>query len=132
MVSMSAAGSTRLSTWTTFSSSKQRTTWAIASHSRMLRQERVALALALARAAHQAGDVDEVDRGGHRALGLDDLAQRVEARVGHRHDADVGLDGAERVVRGLGLLGGQRVEERGLADVGQTDDADRESHSGVR
>ncbi len=36
IVSMSAAGSMEFDTWVTFSSSKQRTTWAMASHSRIL------------------------------------------------------------------------------------------------
>ena len=53
---------------------------------------------------------------------------RVEPRVGHRHDADVGIDRAERIVRGLGLAGGERVEDRALAHVGQADDTDGECH----
>ena len=93
-----------------------------------VREEGVALAFALARAADQTRDVDEVHRRGHGLDRLDDLHERIEARVRHGHDAHVRLDRAERVVRGLGLLGRERVEERRLADVGQTDDADRQCH----
>ena len=48
----------------------------------------------------------------------------VEPRVDDRHDADVRLDRAERIVRALRAGRGQRVEDRRLADVRQTDDAD--------
>ena len=59
---------------------------------------------------------------------LRDRGERCEPRVGHLDDADVRLDRAERIVlrRDAGL--GQRVEERGLADVGQADDAALEAH----
>ena len=57
------------------------------------------------------------------------LGQLVEPRVGHADVADVGLDGAERIVGGLGRRGlRQRVEEGRLADVGQADDAAFEAH----
>ena len=92
-------------------------------------QELVAQALALGRAAHQAGDVDEVDPRRDDLLGRDDRGQHVQARLRHRHVADVGLDGAERIVGGLGRGGlGQRVEQGRLADVGQADDGDFQGH----
>ena len=59
-------------------------------------------------------------------LGLDDLGELVEARVGNLDHADVRLDGAERVVRGFGLGGGQGIEQRRLADVRKTDDSEFE------
>ena len=65
---------------------------------------------------------------GRMRSGLHDLVERLEARVGHDDDADVRLDGAERVVRRLGLGRRERVEERALADVRQANDADRETH----
>ena len=64
-------------------------------------EELVAEALALARALHEARDVDELDGRGHDPLRVDDLGEPVEPSVGHRHDADVGLDGGERVVGGV-------------------------------
>src|SRR5690606_32622913 len=77
---------------------------------------------------HQTGDVDEFHGGGDHALGLDDLRQGVQARVGHRYDAAVRLDSAEgEVLRGDAGFG-QGVEQGGLADVGQADDAAVESH----
>ncbi len=53
-----------------------------------------------------------------------DLGQRVQALVGYRHDADVGLDGGERVVGGQAALVGHRREQRGLAHIGQPHDTD--------
>ena len=50
-----------------------------------------------------------------------------EPRIRHRHDADVGIDGAERIVRRFRFPGaGDGVEQGGLADVGQTDDSGSE------
>ena len=89
-------------------------------------EELVAQALAGRGAAHDAGDVDEGDGRGDDLLGVEHLGEHVEARVGHRDDADVGLDRGEGVVRGQHVVLRQRVEEGGLADVGQADDADRQ------
>src|SRR5690606_34931443 len=47
-------------------------------------------------------------------------------------DADIGLDGAERVVLGRDARLGQGVEGGGLADIGQADDAALETHGGFR
>jgi hypothetical protein len=62
------------------------------------------------------------------------VAARVRSpRVGHRHDAHVGLDGAERVVLRLRrLLLRQRVEESGLAHIGQAHDTRLELHGHCR
>src|SRR5690606_28966148 len=91
-------------------------------------QELVAQTFTLGGTGDQAGDVDEFHSGRQHTLGLDDLRQGVEARVGHRHDAAVRLDGAEgEVLCGDAGLG-QGVEQGGLADVGQADDAAIESH----
>ena len=56
-------------------------------------------------------------------------AQRIEPLVGHADIADIGLDRAERIICRL-RRGGlrQRVEEGGLADVGQAHDAAAETH----
>jgi hypothetical protein len=91
-------------------------------------QELVAEPLALGRAGDQPGDVDELHRGGDDLGGLADGGDDIEPRIGQRHDADVGVDGAERIVLGRDAGLGQRVEEGGLADVGQSDDAAFESH----
>ena len=95
-----------------------------------VRQELVSEALALGRAGHQPGDVDELDHRRQHALGLDDRRQRGQPRVGQLDDADVRLDGAERVVLGGDAGFRQRVEKGGLADVGQAHDAAFEAHGG--
>ena len=76
------------------------------------------------------GDVDEGDRRRHDLLRVEELGEALEAGVGHRHDPDVGVDGGEGVVGRQHLVAGEGVEQRGLADVGQADDADGQSHGG--
>jgi hypothetical protein len=93
-------------------------------------EELIAEALALARAGDEPGDVDELDHRRHDALGRDDLDQRIEPGIGHRDDPVVGLNRTKRIVRRLCAGVGQRVEQRGFADVGETDDADSEAHGG--
>ena len=73
-------------------------------------KELVAQAFALRGTGNQACDIDELDRGRNRLLGLHDRTERREARIGYLDDADVRLDRAERIVfRGDARLG-QRVE----------------------
>ena len=93
-------------------------------HAADVAEEPVAQALAAARALGQPGDVDEVDGGVDLPGRLEHLVQRVQARVRHGDDAEVGLGGGERVGRRGGLRVGERVEQGGLADVRQTDDAE--------
>ena len=92
-------------------------------------EELVAEALALRRALHQAGDVDEGE------LGRDDLGRAgdggklVEARIGDRDLADIGLDRAEGIIGRLRRLRlGQSIEKRRFADIRQADDAAAEAH----
>ena len=92
-------------------------------------QELVAQAFALAGAAHQTGDVDEVHAGVDGLLGRDLGRKRVHALVGHGHGGLVGFDGTERIVGGLRVLSlGQGVEQGGFPHVGQTHNADAEGH----
>src|SRR5205085_5296654 len=65
--------------------------------------------------------------GCHRLRG-ERLGRPGQPRVGQPDDADVGLDGRERIVGGEDRVLGERVEQRALADVGQPDDADGETH----
>jgi hypothetical protein len=56
-----------------------------------------------------------------------------DPQVGHRHVADIGLDGAERIIGRLrGRRLSQRIEKRRLADVRQADDAAFEAHGSRR
>jgi hypothetical protein len=97
-----------------------------------VRQELIAEALALVGAANEARDVDEVDDGGDDAIGVNDGVEGREPWIRDGDDADVWLDGAERIVRRLGLGGAaderERVEERRFADVREADDADGKAH----
>ena len=89
-------------------------------------EELVAQPFAVRRAAHEAGDVDHLERR------RDDLARArardrvegVEPRVAHIGDAVHGLGGREHV-RGDGrAAAGEGVEERRLAAVRQSDEGD--------
>ena len=63
-----------------------------------VRQELVPQPLALAGTTHQPGDVDQPQNGGHDFVGRNVIFDRLEPRIGNLHNADVRLDGAERVV----------------------------------
>ena len=91
-------------------------------------QELVSKTLALGGAGHQSRDIDELDDRRLDLLRLDDFRKLREPRIRHLDNPDVRLDGAERVVLGLDSGLGQRVEERGLSDVGQANDAAFETH----
>ena len=73
-VSASRTGSIEPSTWVTSASSKQRSTWTMASTSRMLARNWLPRPSPLRGAAHQAGDVDEFQ------LGRDDLGRLGRSR----------------------------------------------------
>ena len=109
-------------------SSKTRTTWQIAFASRMLARNLLpSPAPSDAPLTMPAMSTNETAAGTIFAE-REHLGQLVQPRVGHRHDADVGLDRGERIVRGEHVVAGQRVEQGGLADVGQADDADGQTH----
>ena len=114
----------------TSGSAKARTTWQIASASRMLARNLLpSPSPSLAPLTMPAMSTNDTVAGTIRSLAKS-LGERVEARVGEGDDADVGLDGGERVVRREHVVLRQRVEQGGLADVGQADDADGECHGG--
>ena len=73
-------------------------------------EELVAEALALRGAFDDAGDVDEFDRRRHDLFGLGNRGEPLEPRVRHRHDANVRIDRAERVVLGRDLRPRQGIE----------------------
>ena len=87
-------------------------------------EESISQPLALTGALDQAGDVGDVEEGGHLAGGLVVLNQPVEPGVGNRNPSLVRVDCAEREVfcsRNAGL--GENIEECGLSDIGETNDA---------
>ena len=87
-------------------------------------QKLVAQAFAVRRAFHEARNVHEFNRRGNEGLGFRDFCERFEPRFRHGDDAEVRLDGAERVVLRRSLVRtGDGIEQRGFPDVGQTDDS---------
>jgi hypothetical protein len=93
-----------------------------------VREELVAQSLALGCARDQAGDVHELDCRRNDLLRSIDLRELCEPQVGHLDDADVGLDGAERIVFRCDARFGQRIEQRGLAHVRQAHDPAAQAH----
>ena len=86
-------------------------------------QKLVAETRALAGTLDQTCNVNKLNDGRRFLVGLPDLGQLVQPRVGHGHDAGVRLNRAEGVVGRLRVLGaGQRIEQGRLAHVGQTHD----------
>ena len=81
-------------------------------------------------AADQPGDVGEPDGGRYDPGQVVQPGERRQPRVRYFDDADIRLDGGERVVRGQHAGPGQGIEQGGLADVGQADDADGQAHPG--
>src|SRR6185369_1098238 len=61
-------------------------------------------------------------------LRRDNVRQFLQARIGHLDNAHVGLDGAERVVLGRDAGLGERIEQRGFPDIGQTHDSTFDGH----
>ena len=87
-------------------------------------QELVAQPLALARAAHQSRDIHKLH---HRRGGLFrvvQVGQRLQALVRHGHHADVGVDGAERVVRALRARLRDCIEQSRFPDIRKPDDTE--------
>ena len=130
MVSMSASGAILPSTWVMSESSKQRTTCATASTSRMVARNWLPRPSPLEAPRTRPAISTKVSRVGMICADLAIVRQLVEPGIRHRDLADIRLDGAERIIRRLRRCRlGQRVEQRRLADIGQPDDTAFESHS---
>ena len=128
---MSATGSSFPATCTMSLSSKQRTTWTIASTSRMCCRNLLPRPSPFEAPRTRPAMSTNSMVAGMIFVRLGDLRERLEARVGHGDDAHVGLDRAERVVRRFGLARArQGVEEGGLADVRQPDDSGAQHRAG--
>ncbi len=89
----------------------------------------VAEPLAPARPFDQAGNIDKLHGCRQDILRLDDRRQRIETIVRHGNDADIRLNGTERIVGRFSSGRSDRVEDGRLADVRQADDSAFESHS---
>ena len=87
-------------------------------------QELVAKALALACAAHQTGDVHELDHRRRGLLCVIEIGQRLQTLIRYSDHADIRVDGAERIVCAFRARLRNCVEQGRLADVWQSDDAE--------
>src|SRR5947207_3118071 len=95
-------------------------------------EELVAESFALGGAAHQARNIDESEPSRDDLGALAYRRQPVEARIGNPYVTDIGLDGAEGIVRRLGRRRlGEGVEQSRFADIRQADNAAFETHYSV-
>ena len=78
------------------------------------------LGVVAVRAGHEAGRVEQLDRGRRDLLGLVQRRQEVEPGVGQRGDADL----ARVDLAGVGGRPGQELEQRALAASGEPDESD--------
>ena len=69
-------------------------------------------------------DIDKFDDGGGHLFALVERGQLVQPFVGHRHDAHVGLDGAERIIGAFRARVRDCVEESGFSYVGKSYDTE--------
>ncbi len=107
-----------------------RVTWQIASASRMWDRNALPIPSPWLAPRTMPAMSTKLTVAGTTALGVEQLGQHGQPRIGHADHADVGLDGGERVVGRQHVVAGQGVEQGRLARVGQPDDADGESHEG--
>ena len=92
-------------------------------------EELIAETFTFACSFDEAGDVDELHRGGDQGFGLDELGDFCEAFIGYSDDAGVRVDGAEGIVGGLRLGRGEGVEDGGFSDVGEANDSAVQWHA---
>lgn len=91
-------------------------------------QKLIAQALALACALHQAGNVHNLDGGGHDALRVNEFGKFIEAFVRNGDYAHIGFDCTEWEVCRLSLGVRQTVEKRGLAHIRKPYDTTLKCH----
>ena len=87
-------------------------------------QKLVSKPFALARAGHEPCDIHEFNRRWQDFFGLREIGQFLQAVIGHVHNTDIRLDGAEWEVGRLGLArAGDGVEESGFSHIWEPDDS---------
>jgi hypothetical protein len=91
-------------------------------------EELIAQPFTVAGPFHQAGNVNESDRGRNHFFAGEQFVEHAEARVRDRHHTGIGLDRCERIIgcQHPGVC--QRVEQGRLANVRESDDAYGQAH----
>jgi len=88
-----------------------------------VRKELIAKTFALRCAGDEPGNINKLNGRRQDLFGLRNRRKLSKPRIRHRHNTDIRVDRAERIVFCGDLRAGKRVEERGLTDIGQADDA---------
>ena len=88
----------------------------------------VAQALTLGGTCDQAGDIDKLHGCRYNSLRFNDFGQIVLTWIRNRHHPNIGLDGAEGIVRRFDAGLGQGIKEGRLTNVRQADDSTFDSH----
>ncbi len=84
--------------------------------------------LAFRCAGDETGDIDELHHRRNGFLRLRQIDQCFYAWIGDFDDADIGFDGTERIVFRRDTRFGQRIEQRGFADIRQTNNPTFKAH----
>ena len=83
-------------------------------------QKFVAQSFALRRSFHQPGDIHELDGRWDNDGSFGDPGQHFQAGIRHRHNPDIRINGAKRIIRRLRLAGaGDRIKKGGFAYIRQ-------------
>ena len=88
----------------------------------------VAESLAFVRVLDQARDIHNLQCRWRDFIGMDEIAESVEAGIGDGDDADVRFDRREGIAGHGGVGARQRIEERGFARIWKTDETEFECH----
>ena len=87
-------------------------------------QKLVSKPFALARTGHKPCDIHKLNRRWQDFFGLREISKFLQALIGHVHDSDIRLDGAEWEVGRLGLArAGDGIEESGFSHIREPDDS---------
>ncbi len=89
-----------------------------------VREELVTQARTFRSALHKSGDIDKLYSGGQDLLTLRESRELVEPRVRYANDTDRGVDGTEGVVLRRDALLRERVKQRRLPHIWQSDYSD--------
>ena len=91
-------------------------------HLAYMRKKFISESFSLARALDETGDIDKFDRGRHDPAALIHFFKHAEARIRNRNDADIRVNGAERIIGSFCSRFGKRVKNRAFPYIGKSDD----------
>jgi hypothetical protein len=89
----------------------------------------IAKTFSLARAFNQTCNVTNFQGAIRRLLRLEEIGENPESRIRYQGNARIGIDGREGIVSRQRAATSERIEDRGLSHVRESNHAATESHS---